>query len=383
MTPSLTPNGLRDTPCDFRLSEVGSSLIRMGLWNFLTGGPALAAAPILPVSPFSPQDSLTEITVAQLWPEHDTSKTLTDATALRIGPVKRSYEIVCGVLARMPWKQYDRNGETAEQPEWLVNSQSGISPRSLRYGVVGDLFMHGWAVIGFQLAEDGYPVDAIHVPRGWWTMDTRTGAITVDAAVDARYRQRVVAIPLGYGSNGIMVDGAEVLRDARSINSAYRDRIDNPIAQTILSVESEQWRQWSKEEREEFRRLWMKNRSAAGGATAVKPDFVSVDTSGQLPTDLFESGRNANRLDIANHAGIPAALLEGSKQSGGGDIHYSTEAGGAQRNELWDFGLAKFADAIEARLSLDDVCRPGLSLRVHVGDYLTTPNPTTPTLSED
>lgn len=355
----------------------------MGFWDFLTGGPAVKPSPVMPLTPFTPQDSLTEITVAQLWPEHDTAKTLTGETALRIGPVKRSYEIVCGVLARMPWRQYDANGETAEQPTWLVNSQSGIAPRSLRYGVVGDLFMHGWAVIGFELGTDGYPVDALHIPFGWWSMDRQTGEISVDAAVAPRYRQRVVAIPLGYGSNGLMVDGIDALRDARAINFAYRDRIDNPIAQTILTLTADRWDGWSKEEREEFRQMWIKGRSTAGGATAMKPDFVTVDVSGSLPTDLFESGRNANRLDIANHAGIPAALLEGSKQSGGGDIHYSTEAGGEQRNELWDFGLAKFADAIEARLSLDDVCPPGRSLRLDRSDYLTAPNPTTPTTSED
>lgn len=346
------------------------------------GGPAVAPSPVLPLSPFSPQD-LTQITIEELWHGNDVPKTLTVDTALRIGPVKRSYEVVCGVLARMPWKQYDANGETGDQPEWLTNSQSGIAPRSLRYGVVGDLFLHGWAVIGFELGDDGYPKDALHIPFGWWSIDKQTGEINVDAAVNARYKQRVVAIPLGYGSNGLMVDGIDALKDARTINAAYRDRIENPIAQTILTLDQQTWDGWTKEEREEFRQMWIKGRQSANGSTAMKPSGVTVDVSGALPTDLFESGRNANRLDIANHAGIPADLLEGSKQSGGGDIHYSTEAGGAQRNELWDFGLAKFADAIEARLSLDDVCPSGLSLRVDHGDYLIAPNPSTPTPSED
>lgn len=354
----------------------------MGLWSFLTGGPAIAPKPIVALTPFSPQDALTEITVSQLWPEHDTTQTLSLETALRIGPVKRSYEIVCGVLAKMPWRQYDEHGETTDQPRWLVTSGSGIAPRNLRYGVVGDLFMHGWAVIGFEL-EDGYPVDAMHVPHGWWTLNPQTGVIDVNEAVPARYRQRVVAIPLGYGSNGLMNDGIEALKDARAINTAYRDRISNPIAQTILTIEADRWDGWTREEREEFRKAWIKGRASGNGATALKPSWVSVDMPGAIPSDLFESGRNANRLDIANHAGLPADLLEGSKQSGGGDIHYSTEVNGAQRNELWDYCLSKFADAIEARLSLDDICRPGLSLRVDAGAYLTTPNPTTPTTSED
>lgn len=356
----------------------------MGLWSFLTGGPAVEPRTIAPLTPFSPQDSVTEIVVNDLWPEHDTADTITFDRVLRIGPVKRSYEIVCGVLAKMPWRQYDENGETSVQPRWLVNSSSGIAPRNLRYGVIGDLFLHGWAVIGFELGEDGYPADALHIPAGWWTLDKQTGNITVDAAVPARFKQRVVAIPLGYGSNGLMNDGIEALKDARAINAAYRDRINNPIAQTVLTIEADRWDGWTREEREQFRQSWIKGRQSGNGATALKPSWVSVDMPGALPTDLFESGRNANRLDIANHAGIPADLLEGTKQGGGsGELHYSTEAGGAQRNELWDFGLSKFADAIEARLSLDDVCPSGLSLRVDPGDYLVAPTPSTPATSED
>lgn len=122
--------------------------------------------------------------------------------------------------------------------------------------------MHGWAVIGFEIGDDGYPVDALHIPRGWWTMDAQTGKVDIDKAVDSRYTQRVVPIQLGYMSNGIMNDGIDALKDARSINAAYRDRIENPIAQTILTVEAEQWQAWTKEEREEFRQLWIKGRQA-------------------------------------------------------------------------------------------------------------------------
>ena len=110
-----------------------------------------------------------------------------------------------------------------------------------------------------------------------------------------------------------------------------------------------------------------------------------MDYPGQLPTDLFESGRNAARLDIANHAGIPAGMLEAARQGGGGgtEIRYSGVANGATRNELWDYGLSKYADAIEARLSLDDVCQQGLSIRVDTSNYLTVPTPVEGPTSED
>lgn len=119
----------------------------------------------------------------------------------------------------------------------------------------------------------------------------------------------------------------------------------------------------------------------------MKPDWVTVDTNaGTLPTDLFESGRNGNRLDLANHAGLPASLLEGVRQGGSGggtEMRYTGVQNGAQRSELWDFGLSKYPEAVAARLSLDDVCPPGESIRVDTSRFLTAPNPPEQQTSED
>lgn len=353
----------------------------MSFWRDFWYGPTPATPAV--VSPFTPQDSLQQITVAQLWPEHATVKTINRDTALRIPAVKRAHDIACGVLARLPWAQYDGATRLAVQPEWLVNTRTGVPPRALRWGVYSDLFMTGWAVIGFELGADGQPIDALHIPQGFWTINQQTGAVDVDARIKPRYQQRVVPIDLGYGSSGMLTDGLDTLRDARAIEAAYRDRIENPIAQTVLSIAADRWDGWTAAERAQFRKAWIEGRSGAGGATALKPDWVTAEFSGQLPSDLFESGRNANRLDIANHAGVPAGLLEGSKQGGGTDIKYSGVENGATRNELWDFGLAKYADAVDARLSLDDVCVDGQSIRVEAAAYLSTPNPTTPLTSED
>jgi hypothetical protein len=352
----------------------------VGFWRDFLLGPSPVTTSI--VTPWSPQDSLQTFVLSEaLGVELKSAATVTRDTALKIPAVKRSHDIVCGVFARMPWVQYDGAQPLAAQPAWLTTSNTGVSPRNLRWGVASDLFMTGWAVVGFELGADDLPADALHIPAGWWNVEP-DGRITVDERIATRYTQRLAAISVGYGSSGMLIDGHDTIQQARLVEAAYGDRIENPIAQTDLTIAADRWDGWSKTEREDFRRLWIAGRSAAGGSVALKPDFVQANYSGAIPTDLFESGRNAVRLDIANHAGIPASLLEGSKHGGSsGEMSYSNETD--RRNELWDFGLAKYADAAEARLSLDDVCAPGQSIRVDASRYLSVPTPTDPQTSED
>lgn len=342
-----------------------------------------AAKPLNVVSPWQPQDVLHQITVDELWPEHETPQTITRESALRIPAVKRAHDIHCGVLSRMPWRQYAGETEVATQPGWLVTSGSGIGPRTLRWGVASDLFMNGWAAIGFQMTAPGQPADALHIPFGMWGVNDKGVAEVNDERVPTEYTDLIVPIWLGYGSAGMLTDGRISMQAARSIEASYRDRVENPTAHTHLTVDEDHWEAWGREGREQFRELYVKGRKTANGSVSLKPSFVTVETPGTLPIDLFENARNGVRLDIANHAGIPASLLEGSKQGGGTDIKYSGVNNGATRNELWDYGLAKYADAIESRLSLDDVCPSGESIRVDATSYLAVPQQTTPLTSED
>lgn len=334
----------------------------------------------------SPQDSLDALVIdeelAKLLKESATS--VADfRTAMRIPAFKRAHDVHCGVLARQPWIEYDNETPLATQPRWLINSRSGVAPRHLRWGVASDTFAYGSALIGFELGANDLPVDALHIPFGMWELD-KDNNIQVSTAIPAQYRQRVVWLPLGYGSNGMLVDGAETISDAIGIAKAYRDRINNPVAQTTLTLQGDRWDGYSKEEREELRESFVNGRKSENGSTSMKPDWITVDYSGEVPADLFESGRNANRLDMANHAGLPASIVEGTKQGGSGsDMTYTGVANGASRNEVWDYGLQKYADAWQARLSLDDVCAPGHSIRVDASDFLTVPQPTTPQTSQD
>lgn len=345
------------------------------------------APPIAISSPWSPQDALVTFALDDaLGGLLTESQAVTREIALRVPGIKRAHGIHCTEFAGLEFYQMDNTARTTEQPEWLTNGSSGVSPYHRRYGIASDLFFWGWACVGFT--EDG--TDALHIPFGLWKVND-AGRVEIDADQItgdwAKYRARPVLIDLGYGENGLLVDGIDTITEARQIESTYMDRLNNPVPLTVLDIPWETWKEWTKEERASFRNQWITGRSAANGATAMKPDTFGLDMPGQVQVDLYESGRNAVRLDIANHTSTPASLLEGVRQGGSGggtEIRYTGVQNGAAANELWRFGLARrMTLAFEARMSLDDVSPTGLSIRADLSSVFTIPEPSTNPPSED
>jgi hypothetical protein len=342
----------------------------VGFWNWLLGRPA----PTAPASPYSSGSDLVQLTVQELYGDAD-PQLITQDIAARVPGLKRALAAHCGLVAQIPFRQYDFETLIEKQPPWLTNSASGLSPYLRMFGVTADLFWYGWALIGAEVGPDGYPVDAMHIPQGYWWVDQRGGIGVDEQKVPARYRDRLIAIPLGL--NGVLVDGIDTIRSARWLEQAWQKRAENPIAQTELHLTDDT--SMSRKEKlkmardyDEARRLY---------STSVTPHNLQVIQHGVAAADLFESGRNAVRLDLANHALVPASLIEGAKNGSAGEINYSNET--SKRNELYDFGTGLFVNAIAARLSMDDVCPPGQSIRPDLSTLMQVPTPTTVPALED
>ena len=336
------------------------------------------------VSPFQPSDALEQIALAELYKNQTAGITpMSRELALRIGAVKRAHGLHVTLFSQTPFYRMDGDKRADDQPGFLTDSRSGMSPYHQKVALASDLFFNGWACQAFtpDLSDSAY------VPYGQWGVDPATGDTIVSPdAVPARYTL-ALAIPMGYGENGLLVDGADTIRQARAIDAAYNDRLQNPVPLTILNIPMDVWQGWTKKERGDFRDAWIRNRRSENGSTAMKPDSFGVDMPGQTSVDLYESGRNAVRLDVANHTSTPASLLEGVRQGGSGggsEIKYSGVENGATRNELWDYGLGRrMVLAYEARLSLNDFMPLGASLRGDASNYLAVPSPPTSPTSKD
>jgi hypothetical protein len=346
----------------------------MGFWRNAFGLPPATITGIQ--SPHAPTDSLVTFAAEIMQQDEDRLAKPDRAAALRIPGVKRGHGIHCMTTAGFPFYLMDGDTRAQDQLKWLTSSSSGISPYHRMYGVTSDLFMNGWACIGIT-ADDA---DALHIPVGMWGVDA-DGKVVADEKIEAKYHAKLIVIPLGYGSNGILIDGTDSLFAARLIDKAWIDRVKNPIPATNLHITDPQFDQMSKKAKRAIVDQWNENRRRDGGATAVTQSFIDVQALGTVSVDLFEKGRNAVRLDLANHAGVPASIIEGSKDSGGTDVEYSNA--GDARNELYDFGTKAYVMAIEARLSLDDVCPEGFSIRADLSNLMSTPSPDSNPTSAD
>jgi len=352
--------------------------------------PKLTAPPVVQplsiASPWAPQDALVTFALDDaLGGLLSSSVAMTRDIALKIPAVKRAHGIHVRAFARLPFYLMDNNVRVPEQPKWLTNSASGVSPYHRMYGLGSDMFFNGWGCLGFTADM----TDCLHIPFGLWSVRD-DGSIEVDEQqVPAKYRARPVAIPVGYGENGLLVDGIDTLREARQIEAAYVDRLNNPVPLTVLGIPLETWQSWTPAERKKYRDQYVDGRKANNGAVALKVSEFPIEfpDAASNGVDLFETGRNANRLDIANHTDTPASLLEGVRQGGAGggtEVRYTGVQNGAARGELWDFGKASaFTSAFEARMSLDDICPPGLSIRADLSHMQAIPAPDTNPTSED
>ncbi|KRC60913.1 hypothetical protein ASE14_08105 [Agromyces sp. Root81] len=349
----------------------------MGFWRELLFGPP--ATPGI-VSPWAPPTEFETFAAGKLLGEMP--DVMTREKALKVPGVKRAHGLHCSIVASSPFFQMDGDKRDTDQPGWLTSSASGVSPYHRMWGVASDLFMSAWACVGITEDRD----DALHIPFGLWGVDQQSGRVVVtDERIPVQYRARLVPISMGYGENGLLIDAKDTLTASRDIERAWMERVKNPAPATELHIEDSKYDGLSRKEKRKIVDDWNENRRRDGGQTALTPSFIKVNALGQTSADLFEKGRNAIRLDIANHTAVPASIIEGARDGSGSDIHYSSEAGagGATRNELYDFGTKRFVQAIEARLSLDDVCDQGKSIRADLTGLMAVPTPNTNPTSED
>lgn len=328
------------------------------------------------ISPWQ-DGTLAPIVASDIWGLANTP--MTRQEAMRVPSIAKARSIIHAVIGSRPLRAYevDDNGQQVEvkdQPTFLYRTNSGVSPRMRTKLTLDDhLFCEASLWVCNRGADvNGKPgpiLDAWHVPYDMWKV-AEDGRILVNEK--PAKESEVLWIP-GPGP-GLLVSAAETIRAARNMDAAWQARVESPYPAFILKDTEDTV--WGEGELEGWLDTIAEARRNPKRAVMYLPSNLELDQAASESTDLFETGRNALRLDIANHTALPAAMLEGSVSTA--SLTYSTQEG--KRNELFDYSVPYWSDPFADRLSLDDVVPRGQSVAFDFSDFLTpTASPTGPT----
>lgn len=297
------------------------------------------------------------------WAEHFKGELdpVTRNGAMRIPAHAKARNVLAGIIASLPLVEFEHDTRV-DQP-WLYRTSGDVSPWHRMVWTVDDLIHHGWSL--WAVARNpwtGQIVDAARVPYELWELDQWTGEVTV--AGEPAKASEVILIPGSF--EGIIEAGADTIRGAHALQRAWIGRAQNPIPLVELHQVTDD--ELDNDEIDEMVDDWAQARMSPTGAVGFTDNRVEVRVHGEVRTDLFEEGRNAIVLDIARLTGLPAALLDGSMSTS--TLTYSTQEG--KRNEFIDYTLPTYLRPIEARLSMDDVCKPGRRIRFDLASLTDT-----------
>lgn len=213
---------------------------------------------------------------------------------------------------------------------------------------IDDLLFYGWSLWATERGADGLLLDAVRVPMDEWDTD-QDGNILVHGEV-VKDAKSVILIP-GDGSS-LLADSAESIRSARNLEKTWASRVRSPIPMMELHDLSEEG--MDQKEAEAYVKDIIKARQNPDGAVIYTPSTIELKTHGEKAADLFVSGRNQSRLDIAGVLGLPASQIDASQAQA--SLTYATQQ--SEQAALTD-RLSAWTEPIEARLSLDDVVPRG------------------------
>jgi hypothetical protein len=234
---------------------------------------------------------------------------------------------------------------------WMQRTDGDLSPWHRMTWTVDDLLFYGWSLWALQRGapSNGNPVlNAMRVPFSDWELDGDGFLKVYGEYVSA---DQVCLIPGPHG--GLLNDSPTIVRMASDNLRAASNAARNPNPNIDLHYTGDQ--DMDPTQRDELVAMWAKARQGDNGGVGFTNKWVEAKPVGAHNAQLLVEGRNADAVDVARAASVPAAVLDAS--NAGASLTYETTEG--RNQQLLDYGAQFYMDAITGRLSQDDMVPRG------------------------
>lgn len=300
---------------------------------------------------------------------------VTRDSAMRVAPVKRGRAVIIGRLGDLPLEL----GEFVEgvfvadevQPAHLTQVDGVESTPWRRFAwSLDDVLFTGWSLWAVDRDDAGAITASDRIARHLWRFDadSPTGVQIQIGLVWVNVTDDKSVLLFAGPDDGLLVNAHDSIVGWRHMERAWVGRVRNPIPLMVLrEKEAGTVRQT---EAQGYVDALAAGRLSPNGAIAFIPATLDLDVHGEVQADLFNEGRNAARIDIANHMNLPVSYLDGSTATS--SLTYTTQEGSrAQIIDDLEYWLAPF----EARLSQADVTGdPKKFVRVNRSNLTAVPN---------
>lgn len=274
---------------------------------------------------------------------------MTRSEAMSIPAVARARNIVAPTLGRLPFTVTDRAGRPVPSGSAVHNLDPAQSAFILKTWTVDDLIFHGlswWLVTARYSDETALPATFRRCQPG--SVQTEGKPTVNGKAVDARDLIRIDG-----PHEGILNFAQRSLRAARRLDQSAARFADNPVPAVELHETENSG--MTDTEIDELVAKWARARAGENGGVAYTSRTIEAKVHGAPAENLLTDGRNVASIDAARVVGVPADAIDASLEHAA--MTYANVE--TRLRVLVDYGLAAYAAAITARLSMPDVTRAG------------------------
>jgi HK97 family phage portal protein len=283
--------------------------------------------------------------------------------AMSVPSVARARNLICGTVASIPLEYYNkRTGEVIAAPRW-INQLSKSQPSFVTITwLVDSLMMYGVAymLVTERYAEDGRPSSFEWVANTRVTFNTDlNGMYVTQYFVDASPVDMNDIVTIQGFDEGILERGGRTIQAAIDVERAAATNSAQPQPAGFLKNTGADL---PPNEVQGLLAAW--KRSRQNNSTAYLTSTLDYTPVSFSPKDMmYDSAIQNLSTQIARLCNVPAYYLSADQNT---TMTYANVT--EERKQFFSLSLEPYVQAIQARLSMDDISTAGHEVRFAVFD---------------
>ena len=283
--------------------------------------------------------------------------------AMSVPSVARARNLICGTVASIPLEYYNKKtGEVIAPPRWISQlSKTQPSFVTLTW-IVDSLLMYGVAylLVTERYAEDGRPASFEWIANNRVTFTTDVEGIMIEQYyMDAKPINMADIVTIQGFDEGILERGARTIQAALDVDRAAATNSANPQPAGFLKNSGADL---PASEVQGLIAAW--KRARQNNSTAYLTSTLDYNPVSFSPKDMMynEAVQNLS-TQIARVCNVPAYYLSADQNT---TMTYANVQD--ERKQFYALSIEPYIQAIQTRLSMDDISTAGHEVKFAVYD---------------